>query len=345
MILNLIADISMTRLCRKSFFACYGRLLLLVSLMLIGLASCGHKDEPQAIQYGPAPVDIRINIPTSDLNNTEIVDYESRAGGNDMRNIRYIVRAFPVNGSTQSHVSAGQVIVNATHDTPATQCRMILPSGQYKLLAWADYVPQATNSDYYYNTTDFANITYVESRFGTGGDDRNAYTGSAEVDFKVPVGDTTTVINANINLKSVMAKFKYVTTDWHEFADKNEHLRVMVSYSGFLPYNFNMFTNLPFDSQTGKYFITEMTDINIDDNGEATMCFDYVMVNGEEGSVSVQIGLYDDSGKQVGRTVPINVPLRRGGLTVVKGNFLTKTAGAGGIGIDPGFDGDIVIYI
>ena len=143
----------------------------------------------------------------------------------------------------------------------------------------------------------------------------------------------------------IMGKIKFVATDYNQFLVKPIGLRIMVAYPGFLPHRYSVVRGVPFDATTGVYFITnELTELSTEGDGSATLGYDYVMVNGDESSVTVALGLYNDEGKLVGQSGNINVPIRRGGLTVVKGHFLTKTQSSGGIGIDPNFEGDINVY-
>ncbi len=114
-------------------------------------------------------------------------------------------------------------------------------------------------------------------------------------------------------------------------------------YSQFLPCVFNIFTDKPIDSRTGVSFDSEFVPLS---DTEALMGFDYVMVNGHESGVSVQVALYD---RKTDRLIslmpqPINVPLERSRMTTVRGDFLTMGV-AGGIGVNPSFDGEYIVPI
>ncbi len=145
-------------------------------------------------------------------------------------------------------------------------------------------------------------------------------------------------------LRSIMGKVKFVATDYNDYLAKGQNLRILVAYSGFLPNRYSVPRGVPFDATTGVNFISSISETSTEGDGTATLGWDYVMVNGEESSVTMALGLYNDEGQLVGQSATLNVPIKRGGITVVKDDFLTKTAGGGGIGIDPSFDGDINIY-
>ncbi|WP_353937103.1 DUF6562 domain-containing protein [uncultured Muribaculum sp.] len=54
--------------------------------------------------------------------------------------------------------------------------------------------------------------------------------------------------------------------------------------------------------------------------------------------------MYDPDGALIGRVSPVDVSTKRSRNTVVKGRFLTSKA-TGGVGINPGFDGEFNIEI
>lgn len=66
---------------------------------------------------------------------------------------------------------------------------------------------------------------------------------------------------------------------------------------------------------------------------------DMVLVNGHGSSVSVRLEVFDRDGTLLSSTNPIDVPIVRNKLTVVRGHFLTTSA-SGGIGVVTKFDGE-----
>ena len=86
----------------------------------------------------------------------------------------------------------------------------------------------------------------------------------------------------------------------------------------------------------GTMFSSSLQPLNED---EALIGFDYVIVNGVESSVTLQVALYAPDGELMSLSNPVVVPVVRGKVTTVRGKFLTLATG-GGIGIDPGFDGE-----
>jgi hypothetical protein len=97
-----------------------------------------------------------------------------------------------------------------------------------------------------------------------------------------------------------------------------------------------MFTDRPADSWTGVSFISQM---HLEKDKEMLLGYDYIFVNGSETTLSVSLEVYTRDGELISSTNPINVPIVRSKLTVVKGEFLSLEA-SGGVTINPGYEGD-----
>jgi len=319
----------------KPFF---GHFVIALMLLLNLLTACG-KDEPGSL--GSAPVVVSLHL-DSTMVDYQVVDQDSRAGGlSSCLRCQVAAYAETSTGSVSEVPAAMQTITFMSGLN--SECRMVLPSGRYRLVAWADYVDAGTTADKYYVTSDLGNISFKGQYMGNN-DERNAYSGLTDFDFSVNLGDTTTVIYQSLALRSIMGKVKFVSTDYNKYIENEQSLRILVAYTGFLPNRYSVVRGMPFDATTGINFLSTMTEISTEGEGQATLGYDYVMVNGEESSVSMAIGLYDEEGSLVAASSNINVPIKRGGITVVKGHFLTKTSGGGGIGIDPSFEGDINVH-
>ena len=317
---------------------CFKSGVLCCALLFIFLSSCKGSDEPEVM--GSAPVVVTLQLDTAMVDWQTIDDSRAIAS----HDLRCQVAAYPVNADGAIvDAAVDRQTVFFTADGQQGQCRMVLPSGSYRLLAWADWVEHGSVADKYYTTSDFNDITFI-GKYEGNNDYRNAYSGSAAVSFKVKLGDTTTVVREQLPLRSIMGKVKFVATDYNDYLAKGQNLRILVAYSGFLPNRYSVPRGVPFDATTGINFISSISETSTEGDGTATLGWDYVMVNGEESSVTMALGLYNDEGQLVGQSATLNVPIKRGGITVVKDDFLTKTAGGGGIGIDPSFDGDINIY-
>ena len=104
---------------------------------------------------------------------------------------------------------------------------------------------------------------------------------------------------------------------------------------------YNAYTNKPNDARTGMSFVCSMRPLS---DKEAHLASDYIFVNGADSAVTVNLAIRDGEGNLLNEVGGINVPVVRGKLTVIRDEFLTSSY-APGIGIDPGFDGEIDIVI
>ena len=108
-----------------------------------------------------------------------------------------------------------------------------------------------------------------------------------------------------------------------------------------MPSVYSLFDDKPIDSATGVSFDSK---IRPTDQGEASLGFDYVFVNGKESFVSVIVCVYDTEGHLMVTSPTLKVPTRRNFHTLVRGKFLTETASSG-ITIDADFDGEFNIEV
>lgn len=275
--------------------------------------------------------------------------------------IRYIVRTYPVSEKmrtasdyTQEFVFTKDISEGYDHEVTLN----LLP-GNYNVMVWSDLV-QTSGETHFYDATNFAEIKLQGNHEGNN-DHRDAFRGSnnitLEADFIDHISDTL-----DITMQRPLAKFEFIATDLQEFIDREIELlkkeaatrgdipptrvntddyHVVFYYSGYMPHAYNMNTDKPVDSKMGVLFESELGILN---EKEASLGFDYVFVNGNNAGVSVQIGLYDKTDRQLALSEPIDVPLRRNHHTVLKGSFLMQQA-SGGITINPAFDGNLNIEI
>ena len=275
--------------------------------------------------------------------------------------IRYIVRTYPVSEKMRSTSDYTQEFVftkdiSEGYDHGVTLD--ILP-GNYNLMVWSDLV-HTNDNDHFYEATSFAEITLREGHKGNT-DHRDAFRGTNSISLVSGYVEQEPM-TLDITMQRPMAKYEFVTTDLQEFIDKEyqyllkeaetrgempptrvniDDYKVVLYYSGYMPFAYNMNTDKPVDSKLGVSFESKIDVLN---ENEASLGFDYVFVNGKSSAVTVQIGLYDKEDRQLALSVPINVPLQRNHHTVVKGSFLMEET-SGGITINPDFDGNHNIVI
>ena len=322
-------------------------------------------------------IDFNTDMPLhKEVTYTRSGDIETKAVS-DRHDMRYIVKAYRT-GKTRSEsrnpdatfVFTQPDLNNLNYSVP-----LQLPEGTYNFQVWADYVTAGTTEDKYYDTRDFAEIILANRNNHPGSNDyRDAFRGYASGTVTNPnyyVGDATNnIVNeATAYMQRPMGKFKFISTDVEIFLTrvvqmmkdkgmlkapalidfsnkvafenllkeiKLNEFEVVFRYNIFMPCSFNMFADRPADSWTGMSFTSRMHTENYE---EMNLGFDYIFVNGSETILSVTVEVYNKEGELISSSKPVNVPIVRSKLTVVKGEFLTSKA-TGGVSINPGFDGE-----
>lgn len=335
-------------------------ILLATALLLPFFSSCVHEWPDNTT---PAGIILDFKFDT-DLPPYLTVNYETKTKESEIEHsIRYTVEAYRLlpSGDYNEIPDARFSFLNDNVKLLDYTAEISLPEGKYKILSWVDYVKKGDPGHLYYDNTNFKETILTEGHKANT-DYRDAFTGYQEIEV-IRLPSTSAPITYQVNMQRPLAKFDIVATDVEEFLTKQlEAMRnktkgetdtkgplkldiddytVKVSYVGFMPNSFNILTNKPNDAITGVLFESKIKYIT---DSEASLGFDYVFVNGKESIVQIKIEIYDKEGDRVASTRVIDVPLLRSKLTTVKGEFLTSTA-KGGVGINPGFDGDYNIEI
>ena len=275
--------------------------------------------------------------------------------------IRYVVRAYPIldkqrasNDYIKEFIFTKDIADGYNHEVT-----LELPDGDYNFMVWSD-LQENSRDVRFYNAENFAEIT-LQGDYKGNTNYRDAFKGNGNIslvaDIMEQVPDTL-----DITMKRPFAKYEFITTDLKEFIDKeieylakvaasrgevppsrintNEY-NVVLYFSGYMPSAYNMSSDKPVDSKMGVMFYSKLNVLN---ENEASLGFDYVFVSDKKSAVTVQLGLYDKEERQIALTDPINVPLQRDHHTILKSSFLMQDA-SGGIIIDSEFDGEFNIEI
>ncbi len=337
------------------------RYMMAAMLVAVAVAGCDVHEFPVVPEQIPfvLRLDSRTQLPIHE----EIYFTKQTTHTTAEHDRRYVINAYRSHDGETFSRKADTTIVYTTHmeDDEISIALNLQRGDYYRFMVWSDHVAKGTHRDKYYNTTDFAEITYADRAAYEGCNDfKDAFRGTVQTAVlyeQYPDGDMVEQV-VNMELERPLAKFKFIATDVEDFverelertATKDEHVprsvnpddyRVVFYYTGFMPCSFNMFTNKPNDSWIGVTFDGKMVPIGSD---EMELGFDYVLVNGTESKITVVAEVYDKEGELLSRTKTVEVPLVRSKLTVVRGPFLTSMA-TGNIGIVTEYDGDINIEI
>lgn len=343
----------------------------LAACALLCITSCAVHEWPE-----PTPADVIVNLDfDTQLPQYKVLNEEGTRASHDGRDydIRYTIAAYRLlqDGSYAEEPFLLKVFSKDEIEELNATFRFSIDEGSYRFYVWTDFVLAGTQSDYFYNTTNFRRISLQGTHEGNN-DFRDAFSGSADLKV-IRLGSKETPSTVTVQMRRPLAKFEFITTDLQEFITKTIEAMirkeeaeaaakavetksdgdtktpvvdlgkytVVFFYSGYMPNAYNMMEGKPCDSATGVKFSSAISAI---DNHDARLGFDYVFVNGEESSVMVTVALYDEEGTQLSISRQIEVPIKRSMLTTVRGSFLMQNTG-GGVAIDPGFEDEFNIYI
>ncbi len=247
---------------------------------------------------------------------------------------------------------------------PVVTMPLALHAGRYSVVAWLDYVDDGSLADKYYKATALSAIHIPDASSYVGDEERkDAYTGRDELDLTRYYDIWRADMAYEMRLEMPMARIEFVATDYDRLLEKvsnsnGEHhftkagvpytgdvdlsqIQVSVLYAGYFPSGYNAYTGKPNDATQGMSFDATARPLS---QAELRLAGDHVFVNGTESAVTVNLQVKDRNGVLLNEVEGLKVPLVRGKLTTIRGEFLTRSFSSG-IGIDPGFDGEFDVVI
>ncbi len=344
--------------------------ILLCATLCYSLLSCNVHQWPEA----PIPkVDVNLTLTfDTELPLLAVIDRMSTMASTDPDDydVRYRINAYPIsaNGSVSTKSAEEWIFSRADIAELDFQTRVEIAPGTYRIHAWVDYVDNNTIEDKFYQTPDFTSIRIVDGPHIGNNDFRDAFVGSTDIVVEPEYELDLPPVEGHIFMSRPLAKFNFIATDLDDFISRvlearaqqaaadgitlpEEELipsavdlsefRVNIRYAGFMPCEFNMFTNAPVDSRTNVSFNSTVVPLS---SSEAMLGFDYVFVNGKTSTILISLSVYDKNDKLLSAVPNIEVPVARSKLTTVRSRFMTESA-QGGVGIKADFDGEWNIYI
>lgn len=264
------------------------------------------------------------------------LDEEQPAGTNSQKDnapaLRYIVKAFR-HGSTQQVASASGL--NPTLE-------ISLPVGKIDLIAWVDYVDPSLCKDKYFFTDDF-NEMLVMSKYPYYANDRHkiCYRGKKSVIMAYNTRSLT------VDVAPAMGQLRIIAVDEFRSDVKN----IQISYPAGVPSAINAFSGEISYVWNDVFFNTTPQKL---DNGDWLLAVDNIFTGEKQISVPFRINMTDADGETVARRLKIEAPMKRGGITEVRGKFFSiledlppapPGPGSGGLVIDPNLNDTIIYYL
>ena len=336
--------------------------LRIFAALLLGvlLASCDVHELPK----GDAYVDVTLTVKfDDDLPLYRELDYTTKAEGQNVQ-MRHTIRAFRANGVNRYSTEPAVEKVVYTGGVQDVTVDLRLEPVDYKIMVWSDYADEAGKA-LFYDAADFGSVRILEGEYKGSNPYRDAFSGTKELAL-TEILEASAHIEETLQMTRPVGKFSIISVDRDEFLKmfmarlveryKNQAsvgpiyskaedidvniFKVVVAYNGFLPDTWSLWTGRPIDARTGVQFNSRLREL---EGGDLELAFDYVLVNGEESSVNVNVYIFDDLG-DILSVMHSDVPLHAGMRTVLTGRFLTSGA-ASGVSIKPGYDGEYNIQL
>lgn len=330
----------------------------LLSVALLG--GCGVRELPEDGGVDPTTVHTRIVLlPGADMTPFDVPEFSTRTADSREYEVRYIVEVYADDKYDQSLQFRRQLIY-PEGDTGEVVLKCDLHARNYRVVAWRDFVLAGNPADCFYSTSDFSAVTLKGDYVG-GTDYKDVFCGQMSLDLTPYRCRLEAEHRGEMQLERPLAKIELITTDVIKYFDNLksarektssgeevptrtadiEDLTLKVFYSGYFPVGLDLSLNRPNKVDTGVSFSS--APISVSDT-EACLAFDYVLVNGTQSAVTVDMIIYNKDGVEVNSVGGVEVPIARNKITTVREAFLTRDF-APGIGITPGFDGEINVVV
>ncbi|MFI3315501.1 MAG: DUF6562 domain-containing protein [Rikenellaceae bacterium] len=336
----------------------YIKIVCLVLIMFVAPSCQTIFEDVTGDGVDPTLVNLELQVELDLESVSDFADYDGTQtlSKSDIYNFRVIVEMYEL--SNIDEIAIRDVYYQSYDDIEnfSFSKSFSLYAKEYRVLIWADVVDNIEDRDLFYNTADLNNIVPTDPYKG-GSDLKHCFAEMVDIDL-TPYRDEWNVIYKVENImERPLARFEIITNDLEQFleeqtkvlsetsetkADVNlENYTIKLQYDGYMPYGYNVETDLPNRAEQGIEFTTYLEPTS---DGEARLSFDHLFVNHTESSVTVSMIVYNEFGEIATQTNSITIPLKRNKNSVVEGDFLTRSY-VPGVSLDPSFDGDIEIWI
>lgn len=190
----------------------------LAACALLCITSCAVHEWPE-----PSPADVIVNLDfDTQLPQYKVLNEEGTRASRDGRDydIRYAIAAYRLlqDGSYAEEPFLLKVFSKDEIEELDATFRFSIDEGSYRFYVWTDFVLAGTQSDYFYNTTNFRRISLQGTHEGNN-DFRDAFSGSADLKV-IRRGSKETPSTVTVQMRRPLAKFEFITTDLQEFITK-----------------------------------------------------------------------------------------------------------------------------
>lgn len=323
--------------------------LIYVAAILASIAVVSCRIHEYPVGPGVDPTMIVVNI---DLTTDPAVAETSTIGRSDEDGCMYFIMEIYRNDFTGDPVSRLESgAVRAEDGSSSVRFTDTLHAGNYKVAAFAVCTKDMQGGSSVYDMSDLSRIVFDDTYEGSISL-KECY--EARFDLNISSDEWFTTMDVAQTMHSPMGRVEAISTDADRFmhnmlqdlpeADTEgfwDRYTVRWDYALYFPTGYNVLTGLPNKAETGITFSSPMMPVSVE---EVLLGYDYVFVNGESTTVNITLTVLDADGGVVNTYSGLEAEIYKGETTILRGTFLTEDRGSG-VGIDPGFDGEINITL
>lgn len=299
-------------------------------------------------EENPSLADVEVKVDIIDPWLSNDVSFRNNSKSTTAPDLR--IRCIIGNGSK---TLADDVFIFESENLPSGKItlpkRYKLAAGKYDVFAWADWVDGVQHNPLGYDLTSVADITPVFKN-GEYSMFHDCFNAVGEIDLSAPGGKWYESPSVEISMTHVSGQLQIVATDYAEYSQAafpgmspEATLSATVDYEDAIPSAFNLRDNSPIRPLDNVSFDSplEITSLPVE---EMIIAADRLLLPEAPMDFLITVTVMNEAKAIVSRVENVRVPMQRGCITVVKGNFLTNHI-LGGITVDTSWNGEIDIIL
>lgn len=219
---------------------------------------------------------------------------------------------------------------------------------EYNVAVWAGYVSGPDHEPLCFDVSEMYSVTCMEPYRGSVSA-RQCFCGVASMDLRDLRDRWNVGVTVPVELRRPQAKYRIIATDVDKLLSRG--VKARGRHGGYkvrfgcdvMPWSYDVWSAAVAGYRTGVEYTLPLDLPELSD-GTLELGFDWLFAGDETEDMTLSLTVFDEYLIPVSHVTGIVVPLRRGRLTTVAGDFLTNEVG-GAITIDTEWGGTIDIEV
>lgn len=324
------------------------RVSIYIIFLVMALSSCVREfpgvnpDGSVGIDPTLVTVDMELDIDLS-LEPFAVL-HHSRSESNEVM-LRFIVE-FTRDGKVVERVQTFTDPASVSSGNLKLPVSVKLHALEYNVAVWGDFVLGTGHDPLCYDASDLYDIACKTPYVGCI-DERQCFRGVTSLDLRPWRNQWNASVTVPVEMSRPQAKYRIIASDVDEFLSRSAKTRAgrrgytMRFTYGIMPWSYDLWSGAVAGYANEVEFNVPL-DFSLASDGLLLIGFDWLFAGDNVSDVSLTITMFDQYLVPVSRVSGIVVPLQKGRLTTVTGDFLTNEVG-GSISIDSEWGGTIDI--